>query len=50
LIDNADHPVLKLNFKGCDLGISGIRRLLEATNVNKNIKKINLGKCCNGSL
>lgn len=50
LIDNVDHPVAKINFKNCDLGETGVHRIIEASNVNKNVKKINLGFVSDRSL
>lgn len=34
LIDNKDHPVQKINFKKCDLGETGVHRIIEASNNN----------------
>ena len=50
LIDNVDHPVTKISFKNCDLGEAGVHRIIEASNCNKNIKKINLGLVSDESL
>jgi len=50
LIDNVDHPVSKISFKNCDLGEPGVVRIIEASNCNKNIKKINLGLVSDRSL
>ena len=40
---NCHHPVEKLSFKKINLGEDGLVRILEATNVNQNIVKLNLG-------
>jgi len=50
LIDNVDHPVSKISFKECDLGETGVVRILEASNNNHNVKKINLGYVSDRSL
>ena len=50
LIDNIDHPVSKISFKNCDLGETGVHRIIEASNCNKNVKKINLGIISDRSL
>jgi hypothetical protein len=50
LIDNKDHPVSKVNFKNCDLGENGVHRIIEASNNNHNILKINLGYVSDRSL
>lgn len=43
LIANRDHPVNKISFKNVYLGEDGLLRILEACNVNSNIKKVHLG-------
>jgi hypothetical protein len=43
LIRNPDHPIEKISFKKVCLGEDGLLRILEAANVNHNIKKLNLG-------
>mgnify|MGYP006087863169 CR=1 FL=1 len=50
LIDNVDHPVTKISFKNCDLGETGVVRIIEASNCNANVKKINLGLVSDRSL
>jgi hypothetical protein len=50
LIDNPNHPVKKLNFKGCDLKEDGLIRIVEACNKNKNIISVNLGLVSNRGL
>lgn len=50
LKENPDHPVSKINFKNCDLEELGASRIIEASNCNKNIKKINLGLVSDESL
>ena len=43
LLTNPDHPIDKVSFKNVYLGEDGLLRILEACNVNKNIKKVHLG-------
>jgi hypothetical protein len=50
LIDNVDHPVTKISFKNCDLGEAGVHRIIEASNCNHNVKKINMGLVSDRSL
>lgn len=43
LITNPEHPVEKLSFKKVCLQEDGLLRILEASNANQNITKLNLG-------
>ena len=43
LIENTDHPINKLSFKGVCLGEDGLLRIIEAANKNHNIKKLHVG-------
>ena len=43
LISNPDHPVQKLSFKKVCLQEDGLLRILEASNANHHITKLNLG-------
>ena len=43
LLSRPDYPIEKIKFKYVNLEESGLYRLLEATNANANIKKINVG-------
>ena len=43
LLANPLYPLQRIKFKGVDLEESGLYRILEAVNANKNISRINLG-------
>lgn len=43
LIRNPDHPVEKISFKKVNLGENGLLRIIEAANVNSNIRKLHMG-------
>lgn len=43
LLSNPNYPIEKLKFKGVNLEETGLYRLLEAVNANKNINRLHIG-------
>ena len=43
LLTNPSYPIERIKFKDVNLEENGLYRLLEATNQNKNIKRIHIG-------
>ena len=43
LLSNPEYPIDYLKFKGVNLEETGLHRILEAANVNKHIRRLNVG-------